>query len=94
MVGQEDKKKNNNNKLGFKKLCGQSSAVDVELCSQWIKDLPALMEGLFYKYLKDKTFTFKDDSKERIIDRSSQCQYKWHRKISYFQWVSTLSQMV
>lgn len=60
------------NDLIFKKISGESGAVDINACSQWINDLPALLgdyspndifnadeTGLFFKCLPDKTFTFK-----------------------------------
>jgi hypothetical protein len=58
--------------LAFKKICGESKAVDETVSTQWLKDLPSLLDGyspddvfnadetgLFYKCLPTKTFTFK-----------------------------------
>ena len=58
--------------LVFKKICGESNAVDDSVCTQWITDLPSLISnysandifnadesGLFFKCFPDKTFTLK-----------------------------------
>ncbi|CAG5040936.1 unnamed protein product [Parnassius apollo] len=69
---EEFKKRNG---IVFKAICGESNAVDVNKCSQWIEDLPVLLRnysaddifnadeaGLFYKCLPNKTFTLKGES--------------------------------
>ncbi|XP_056649105.1 tigger transposable element-derived protein 4-like [Diorhabda sublineata] len=66
---------NKRNDIVFKAICGESNAVDVNKCSQWIEDLPLLLRnysaddilnadetGLFYNCLPDKTFTLKGES--------------------------------
>lgn len=63
------------NGIVLKTNCGESNAVDVNKCSQWIEDLPLILRnysaddifnadeaGLFYKCLPDKTFTLKGES--------------------------------
>ena len=66
--------KSRNNIVG-KKMCGESAAVDPELCARWLaNDLPGLIQGyhprdiynadetgLFFRLLPDKTLTFKND---------------------------------
>lgn len=63
-------------KLSFKKICGESAAVDTEMTDEWMNStLPGLIDeyephnifnadetGLFYKCLPDKTFTFQKES--------------------------------
>ncbi|XP_021695375.1 tigger transposable element-derived protein 4-like [Aedes aegypti] len=63
-------------KLSFKKICGESAAVDTEMTDEWVNStLPGLIDeyephnifnadetGLFYKCLPDKTFTFQKES--------------------------------
>ncbi|GBN71464.1 Tigger transposable element-derived protein 4 [Araneus ventricosus] len=61
----------NRHNIVFRKLCGESQSVSDELCSEWIKNLPALLQeysldnifsadetGLFFKALPDKTAVF------------------------------------
>lgn len=62
------------NDIVFKKICGESASVNVDVCLDWEKKLETLTEnyephnifntdetGLFFKCLPDKTFTFKDE---------------------------------
>ncbi|GFW20208.1 tigger transposable element-derived protein 4 [Trichonephila clavipes] len=95
------------NGIVFKKMCGESS-VDINVCSKWQNSLSDLMKehepcnifntdetGLFFKYLPEKTFTFKKEkchggkhSKERLtillavnMDGSEKNYSSRHRKI-------------
>ncbi|GFS50827.1 tigger transposable element-derived protein 6 [Trichonephila clavipes] len=65
------KKKNG---IIFKKMCGESSSVDINVCSKWLNSLSDLVKeyeprnifntdetGLFFKCLPEKTFTFKKE---------------------------------
>lgn len=62
------------NDIVFKKICGESSSVNVGVCSDWHTKLSSIIEdyeprnifntdetGLFFKCMPDKTFTFKDE---------------------------------
>ncbi|XP_039967465.1 tigger transposable element-derived protein 6-like [Bactrocera tryoni] len=66
------KKRNN---VSFKKVCGESAAVDDEVCVQWRENIQKLIEnyepknifnadetGLFYKCLSDRTLSLKGQS--------------------------------
>ncbi|GBN62143.1 Tigger transposable element-derived protein 4 [Araneus ventricosus] len=59
----------------FRKLCGKSQSVSDELCSEWIKNLPGLLQeyspdnifnadetGLSFKALPDKTAVFQGET--------------------------------
>lgn len=61
------------NDIVFRKICGESSAVDSNLCSEWMQGLEDLTSqysdkdifnadetALFYKCLPDKTFEFRE----------------------------------
>ncbi|GFW95236.1 uncharacterized protein TNCV_314391 [Trichonephila clavipes] len=60
------------NGIVFKKMCGKSSSVDINVCSKWQNSLSDLIKEfeprnifntdetrLFFKCLPEKTFTFK-----------------------------------
>ncbi|GFV36928.1 tigger transposable element-derived protein 4 [Trichonephila clavipes] len=60
------------NGIVFKKMCGESSSVDINVCSKWQNSLSDIIKeheprnifntdesGLFFKCLPEKTFTFK-----------------------------------
>ncbi|GFU97726.1 tigger transposable element-derived protein 6 [Trichonephila clavipes] len=62
----------------FKKMCGESSSVDINVCSKWQNSLSDLIKeyeprnifntdetGLFFKCLPEKTFTFKKEKCHR-----------------------------
>ncbi|GFW03156.1 tigger transposable element-derived protein 4 [Trichonephila clavipes] len=62
------------NGIVFKKMCGESSSVDINVCSKWQNSLSDLIKeyeprnifntdeiGLFFKCLPEKTFTFKKE---------------------------------
>ncbi|GFX59468.1 tigger transposable element-derived protein 6 [Trichonephila clavipes] len=62
------------NGIVFKKMCGESSSVDINVCSKWQNSLSYLIKeyeprnifnkdetGLFFKCLPEKTFTFKKE---------------------------------
>lgn len=62
------------NGIVFKKICGESSSVDDNVCSEWHRKLSILLKNyeprnvfntdetaLFFKCLPDKTFTFKEE---------------------------------
>ncbi|XP_008189539.1 tigger transposable element-derived protein 4-like [Acyrthosiphon pisum] len=62
------------NGIVFKKMCGESSSVDDNVCSEWHRKLSTLLKNyeprnmfntdetaLFFKCLPDKTFTFKEE---------------------------------
>ncbi|GFU78576.1 uncharacterized protein TNCV_2301881 [Trichonephila clavipes] len=62
------------NGIVFKKMCGESSSVDINVCSKWQNSLSDLKKeyeprnifntdetGLFFKCLPEKTFTFKKE---------------------------------
>ncbi|GFV57194.1 tigger transposable element-derived protein 4 [Trichonephila clavipes] len=62
------------NGIVFKKMCGESSSVDINVCSKWQNSLLYLIKeyeprnifntdetGLFFKCLPEKTFTFKKE---------------------------------
>jgi len=62
------------NGIVFKKICGESSSVDDNVCSEWHRKLSTLLKNyeprnvfntdetaLFFKCLPDKTFTFKEE---------------------------------
>lgn len=65
------KKRNN---ITFKKICGESAAVNKDVCLEWMEKLKHLIKdydakdifnadesGLFYKCLPDRTFCFKNE---------------------------------
>ncbi|GFX05288.1 tigger transposable element-derived protein 6 [Trichonephila clavipes] len=62
------------NGIVFKKMCGESSSVDINVCSKWQNSLSDLIKeyeprnifntdevGLFFKCLPEKSFTFKKE---------------------------------
>ncbi|GFV98179.1 tigger transposable element-derived protein 6 [Trichonephila clavipes] len=62
------------NGIVFKKMCGESSSVDINVCSKWQNSLSDLIKeyeprnifntgetGLFFKRLQEKTFIFKKE---------------------------------
>ncbi|GFT71785.1 tigger transposable element-derived protein 6 [Trichonephila clavipes] len=62
------------NGIVFKKMCGESSSVDINVCSKWQNSLSDLIKeyetrnifntdetGLFFKCLPEKTFSFKKE---------------------------------
>ncbi|GFV50387.1 tigger transposable element-derived protein 6 [Trichonephila clavipes] len=62
------------NRIVFKKMCEESSSVDINVCSKWQNSLSDLIKeyepcnifntdetGLFFKCLSEKTFTFKKE---------------------------------
>ncbi|GFW09012.1 tigger transposable element-derived protein 6 [Trichonephila clavipes] len=62
------------NGIVFKKMCGESSSVDINVCSKWQSSLSDLIKeyeprnifntdetGFFFKCLPEKTFTFKKE---------------------------------
>ncbi|GFT96729.1 tigger transposable element-derived protein 6 [Trichonephila clavipes] len=62
------------NGIVFKKMCGESSSVDINVCSEWQNSLSDLIKefqprnifntddtGLFFKCLPEKTFAFKKE---------------------------------
>ncbi|XP_008180353.1 tigger transposable element-derived protein 4-like [Acyrthosiphon pisum] len=62
------------NGIVFKNICGESSSVDDNVCSDWHRKLSTLLKNyeprnvsntdetaLFFKCLSDKTFTFKEE---------------------------------
>ncbi|GFV54638.1 tigger transposable element-derived protein 6 [Trichonephila clavipes] len=66
------------NGIVFKKMCGESSSVDINVCSKWQNSLSDLIKefeprnilntdetGLFFKCLPEKTFTFKKEKCHR-----------------------------
>ncbi|GBM34406.1 Tigger transposable element-derived protein 4 [Araneus ventricosus] len=63
----------NRHNIVFRKLCGESQSVSDEFCSEWIKNLPYLLQepdsifnadetGLFFKALADKTAVFQGET--------------------------------
>ncbi|GFT48553.1 uncharacterized protein TNCV_2783381 [Trichonephila clavipes] len=62
------------NGIVFKKMCGESSGVDINVCSKWQNSFSDLIQeyepriifntdetGIFFKCLPEKTFTFKKE---------------------------------
>ncbi|GBN20177.1 Tigger transposable element-derived protein 4 [Araneus ventricosus] len=69
----------NRHNIVFQKLCGENQSLSDELCSEWIKNLPGLLQeyspdnilnadeiGLFFKALPDKTAVFQGKHEDKV----------------------------
>nr|XP_043069112.1 tigger transposable element-derived protein 6-like [Drosophila bipectinata] len=74
--------------IAFKKMCGESSSVDDDVCSEWKEKLSDLIKdyedkdifnadetGLFYKCLPDRTYCFKNEKCHG--DSQINIDYRW-----------------